>query len=251
MQLNELSQDLHFDLPALLPWKREFGAGETPGQHLVGGQEPGLLVLGTVFATNPHHLGGGGDKSFSCKHPFRRLSMQQRRNVSETNFCLKKMKTMKTFKREINLSIERSAKRKLKGNPWRPAGRERVPAAGKGGRGSRTSGCSPTKPYSCARAPPRTPTPPMNPYSCARAPPWTPTPPLPGGDGKITERLSRKRIWLVHPELNPSFNLKILFVKCLKEICSCSREIQILSKKKFKICLYHLQSTLFPRSLIF
>lgn len=57
MQLNELSQDLHFDLPALLPWKREFGAGETPGQHLVGGQEPGLLVLGTVFATNPHHLG--------------------------------------------------------------------------------------------------------------------------------------------------------------------------------------------------
>lgn len=132
MQLNELSQDLHFDLPALLPWKREFGAGETPGQHLVGGQEPGLLVLGTVFATNPHHLGGGGDKSFSCKHPFRRLSMQQRRNVSETNFCLKKMKTMKTFKREINLSVERSAKRKLKGNPWRPAGRERVPAAGKG-----------------------------------------------------------------------------------------------------------------------
>lgn len=160
--------------------------------------------------------------------------MQQRRNVSETNFCLKKMKTMKTFKREINLSVERSAKRKLKGNPWRPAGRERVPAAGKGGGGSRTSGCSPTKPYSCARAPPR-----------------TPTPPLPGGDRKITERLSRKRIWLVHPELNPSFNLKILFVKCLKEICSCSREIQILSKKKFKICPYHLQSTLLPRSLIF
>lgn len=61
MHLDGLLQDLRFDLSVRLLWKREFGEGETPRPAPSQGQEPGLLVLGTVFATNPHHLGGGGD----------------------------------------------------------------------------------------------------------------------------------------------------------------------------------------------